>query len=1510
MVLRNVLCCSYRERILRVLSRIFCGLLFAVTLLFAGVAPSFASEEQQCLDAGWTWDSKNQQCCWLYSQNAKGEVICVNGTNWNSLGLNSCPEGAAYIDLSGDVKCCPNGTGNSTTHQCECQDGFFNVATGNCATLKLARSPWCDIWGKGYFFHYLLKNNWNNLSGLAAYQSPYTCAQLIEDIDRGSDLLVADADGCTCSCKDPALTFNPGAAIACRESHTDCDNICVDLNRGKNDCPLGQRQYYINGQWQCCIFYDPERNLCIDTDQAWVNYVGTLGNDFKGGGYVGPDGLPTPCPNGVEVDSHTGRCICTGGGWFDTTAGVCMETLPIKTHHNPGGAMRTIYRNMTPASVPSEMATEDGFFETANHKVYRADGAYVYTTLASNAQFSTATDYVSTNPQLPGVVEAWYYVTLTLKNNDGTQNQQITRLRVGGSSNAFSPAVSDPSRTGYQFNGWWTSASGGTQVAANILSLQGYASSTATYYAHWTGNSYSIHFRNDNCPGTRGGSMSDQSMTYGTAANLTSNAFTCTGGNGYTFQGWSRTSGGSASYADGVSVNNLTNTQNGTVDLYAVWTANNPSNVTVTLDLNNAASGTTCSAGAHTVAYNGSYTLPSWDSSSCNITNGNKVFVGWTETAPSSSNNYLDTGSVAVTPAGFQLTNLTANHTYYAVWRTPTCTVQNGSGEITTPSNNTPRCVVTCNSGYGTNGTYSGNAGTASVSYICANRCYQISLNNSANGGSGGTPTTLYLFKDTTASPNHCKLYTNSNCSTEVNVTASGNVYVVPTTEPTKTHATYTGYGADWHRYQNYGTNYGWSECLYNGSNYGISSMGFDATQTPALTLNANYSCDEGWRGNCTLYDHYDGTADCYGSGACTASTTTTISFNQNGGSGGRSTSVSATYGSLVPVITTSNWTTPSKWGYTFRGYSDSQSSGGTLYYYGTGAPVKVWDKTSSTTTLYADWSLFDLGKLEIYEYDGTHRYQVPCVRSSCTLPTYSAAGVTQPTGGTWLGWAFLCGSTTEYCGTGDANATDTGLYGTSTGAQTVSNNNAFFGRWNVDAMDNNFYDGLHPCWGFNITYTLNGGSNPSGTATSYNSCLGATLPTPTLSGSDFGGWYDNSSFTGSPVTTIPAGTTGARTYYAKWIQNAVACNAGYYLPANSTSASDCTQCPAGSYCPAASHALNANADHGKYTCPARQSDDLGNSSATVTSPAGSDEVTDCYIQWLPDGCAEYVNNINYGGGVNITTPHYSELVKVYAQNDGTGGQDAYPTDSRYIYPAKLYSLPGYGVVEDASYNGQSNVVTIPELSQTGYKGLYGIVGKSCSACTGNNYARGGGQVKWQAANNVGMNIGHGLCTSCASTYTITGNAASNHDNPDDCKVTCGAGRAVQTAGEQCTAVGITHWAPGGQVSQGSTSGNIGTCGSMTGLDGVTKQLYTTGDGVGADEAADCGLEFHVGTDVLRLRSGKKTTPSVNFDYTGNGSADLYLNMSTTASPMASDKNFKMNYNGSTYYVCDDTTCQ
>ena len=71
----------------------------------------------------------------------------------------------------------------------------------------------------------------------------------------------------------------------------------------------------------------------------------------------------------------------------------------------------------------------------------------------------------------------------------------------------------------------------------------------------------------------------------------------------------------------------------------------------------------------------------------------------------------------------------------------------------------------------------------------------------------------------------------------------------------------------------------------------------------------------------------------------------------------------------------------------------------------------------------------------------------------------------------------------------------------------------------------------------YTITYKLNGGTNPSGAKTTYTKNDTYTLPTPTKTGYTFDGWYTESTFT-NKVTSIQKGTTGNKTFYAKWEEN------------------------------------------------------------------------------------------------------------------------------------------------------------------------------------------------------------------------------------------------------------------------------------------------------------------------------------------------------------------------------------
>lgn len=138
------------------------------------------------------------------------------------------------------------------------------------------------------------------------------------------------------------------------------------------------------------------------------------------------------------------------------------------------------------------------------------------------------------------------------------------------------------------------SASGGYHVTTHTVNGSTFTSGnthTATaavaVVSAAAANTYTVKFNANRGTASGSGTMADQSYTYDTAQNLRTNAFTryytvSFDGNGITnpasqnasstFNGWATSASGSKAYDNSQSVKNLTTTNNGTVNLYAVWT--------------------------------------------------------------------------------------------------------------------------------------------------------------------------------------------------------------------------------------------------------------------------------------------------------------------------------------------------------------------------------------------------------------------------------------------------------------------------------------------------------------------------------------------------------------------------------------------------------------------------------------------------------------------------------------------------------------------------------------------------------------------------------------------------------------------------------------------------------------------------------------------------------------------------------------------------------------------------
>ena len=225
--------------------------------------------------------------------------------------------------------------------------------------------------------------------------------------------------------------------------------------------------------------------------------------------------------------------------------------------------------------------------------------------------------------------------TVSFDKQSGTGGSNSVTATYGSAM----PSATMPTRTGYTFGGYYDQKNGaGTQYYnASGGSVRNWdKTSNTTLYAKWTANTYKVKFNGN---GSTSGSMSDQNFTYGTAQNLTANGFSKTG---YTFAGWATSADGTKAYNNQQSVNNLTSTNGGTFNLYAVWSA---VNYTISYTLNG---GTASNPANYNITTN-TFTLN-------NPTRDGYTFTGWT-----GSNGSTPQTSVSIAKGSTGNKNYTAN---------------------------------------------------------------------------------------------------------------------------------------------------------------------------------------------------------------------------------------------------------------------------------------------------------------------------------------------------------------------------------------------------------------------------------------------------------------------------------------------------------------------------------------------------------------------------------------------------------------------------------------------------------------------------------------------------------------------------------------------------------------------------------------------------------------------------------------------------------------------------------
>ena len=241
-----------------------------------------------------------------------------------------------------------------------------------------------------------------------------------------------------------------------------------------------------------------------------------------------------------------------------------------------------------------------------------------------------------------------YILILTFFDTKATLYAKWTRNDV---------TLATPTREGYTFKGWFTAASGGTQITSSTT-----IDKNQTIYAQWIANTYTANYNANGGTGT----MTSDTATYNANYTTKSNAFSKTG---YTFAGWNEKADGT-----GTSWTNWIGkpwqwTYTNNITLYAQWTPN-----TYTVSYN--ANGGTGTMTSDTATYNANYTTKSNAFSKTGYT-----FAGWNEKADGTGTSWTNWIGK---PWQWTYTN---NITLYAQWTPNTYTVSynanGGTGTMT-----------------------------------------------------------------------------------------------------------------------------------------------------------------------------------------------------------------------------------------------------------------------------------------------------------------------------------------------------------------------------------------------------------------------------------------------------------------------------------------------------------------------------------------------------------------------------------------------------------------------------------------------------------------------------------------------------------------------------------------------------------------------------------------------------------------------------------------------------------
>ncbi len=854
--------------------------------------------------------------------------------------------------------------------------------------------------------------------------------------------------------------------------------------------------------------------------------------------------------------------------------------------------------------------------------------------------------------------------------------------------------------------------------------------------------------------------------------------------------------------------------------------------------------------------------LPQWDATTNNITKANMVFKGWAT-------------SRTATTGVFSITAPSSSTTYYAVWGACTaCAPGAGANCTMSVKDNVCSYSTSCKTGY------SSLANSGKYNPSCTPNIYTITLN--VNGGTGGDATVYEKYATAWSKTNFGTTVTSVAIPTKSGSVfngyfsaSSGGTKYIQATGALPANTTFTNNQTLFAQY---------SACTACSKGTGVASCNVSVS---ANKCTYSATCSSGYS-----------TPTCTAAGACSCTANKyTVSFNVNGGSGGQSAAVSATYGSAMPTIST---TAPTRTGYTFMGWYDNATyTSGTQYYNAAGASARTWNKTAAAT-LYAGWKAntyscaagqylnttackdceagYKCNAAKTYTYNGsvqgrtvcsgTNEYQDATKQTTCkSVPDgkykngntavqncgagyFCKSGVRTPCSG--LGTGYTTTETTA--------ATNTRCYlpvgagkvrsGTSGTTLTTCNPGTF------KAAHNAYYGTSYSCEnctgrtkysgaGAGACSDVGSGYYTTGCNTSGNNCTGRTQCT----GSTYcSAGIKNNCPTAESGWTLGTGTgwTARTSCFETRAATAVStyCSAGQ-LKKNAPAS--------GAWPTAATISTSFQAKPGSIvsgqTCTQCTSGSYsagGNATSCTVCPAGSSGAS--IGTWTEEGTtgATRIGQC-LAHGVPFTGTTGSGTQRCY-YTSGSGTSAVYSTGCHF----QKYEtcIAGYQMTYNGAYDGTPKEKNACTACAAGtYKSAAGTV--SCSACSGSlQYQNETGKSSCKNVDSGYYKLSNSAQQQCPANYR-NGTAATSEAG---CQTKCAAGSRVATAKAACAAITTGNiYMLAHSVKYGATSPAAATCPSGYAIAGTTQADH--------DQKSDCKTTCNGGNRVASVDAACTQTP-------------------------------------------------